>query len=273
MKQAIDVEDALQWAFGVVRVDDRIGALAARGIDGRSPAAMAVIDEIGLPRAPGSRSGSDVLAGYAVLGVSVGGGAVGVARPRGSAADVEERNAVAIHDAVLGLGEIWVEEAAEGSVLWDAETVAEAGFRLHRPVGKGACGVWLEKGQGAWVRLGDPGILALVIGHARAGTRPGWGEDYGRVLKGRDLGGRFAKRTDEDLWEAIVWHRTVYTVWHRALADVAARLADGLEEWVVTGPAAEAEPWARSVAVREEGETALRSASHKSLERREKKSA
>ena len=50
MKQAIDVEDALQWAFGVVRVDDRIGALAARGIDGRSPAAMAVIDEIGSDR-------------------------------------------------------------------------------------------------------------------------------------------------------------------------------------------------------------------------------
>ena len=273
MKQVIDVEDALQWAFGVVRIDDRIGALAARGIDGRSPAAMAILDEIGLPRAPGCRSGSDLLAGYAVLGVSVGGGAVGVTRPRGSAADVEERNAVAIHDAVLGLGEIWVEETADGSVLWDAETIAAAGFRLHRSAARGASGVWLEKGQGAWVRLGDPGILALVIAHARSGTRPGWGEDYGRVLKGRDLGGRFAKRGDEDLWEAIVWHRTVYTVWHRALADVAARLAGALEEWAVTGPAAEAAPWARSVAVRQEGETALRTASPKSLERRTKKSA
>jgi hypothetical protein len=273
MERAIDVEEALAWAFGVVRIDDRIGALAAHGIDGRSPEAMRVLEEIGMPRAPGCRSASDVLAGYAVLGVSVGGGAVGVVRPRGTTADADERNAVEIHDAVLGLGEIWVEETDAGSTLWDAETIAAAGFVLHRHDGRRASGVWLDKGVDGWVRLTDPGILALVIRHARSGTRPGWGEEYGRMLKGRDVAGRFARQTDVDLWGEVVWHRTVYTVWHRALADVAARLDGRLEGWAVTGPAADAAPWERSESNGEGLETTLRSVEHNPLERRTKKCA
>lgn len=238
-KQVIDVEEALAWAFGVVRIDDRIGALSRYGIDGRSAEAMRVLGEIGMPRSPGCRSASDLLAGYAVLGISLGRTAAGVAGRPASAAEMEERDAVAIHDAVLDLGAIWIEELEDGVVLWDEASVVAAGHRVHRRASE----VWLEKSEGAWVRLSDPGIMALVIGHARTATRPDWGEAYGKVLKGRDGAGRFSGRTDEDLWEAIVWQRSVYTVWHRALADVATRLAGRLEGWEIGGPRAEAAPW------------------------------
>lgn len=269
----IDIEAALNWAFGVVRIDDRIGALARYGIEGRSVEAMRVLAEIGLPRGPRYRGAGEVLAGYAVLGISGGGSGGGAVLARPSAGAAEERDALAIHDAVLGLGDIWFEESEDGIVMWDAESIAEAGHRLHRR-GAGRSGaVWLETCEGGWVQLSDPGILALVVHHARLGSRPSWGEDYGRVLQGRTTDGRFSRQTDADLWAQVVWHRTVYTVWHRALADIAARLDGQLVAMAVEGPVAEAQPWSCQAREVKQVKTASRLPIDKSLKQRDKKLA
>lgn len=149
-----------------------------------------------------------------------------------------------VHDHVLGLSE-WLIEGAQGDEprAWTRREIAAQGWRIE----DAATGLWLvrpvepragEVSRDAWSRLHDPYLTALVIEHARNGSRPDHGGDI-PVTRGRPGEGVRAERA------GVMLARSVYATWHAALGLLAMALDGALVKHQVTGPIAPSAPWDR----------------------------
>lgn len=149
-----------------------------------------------------------------------------------------------VHDHVLALSD-WLIEGAEGDEpqAWKRSDIAEQGWRVE----DAATGLWLvrpaepragEASRDAWSRLHEPYLTALVIEHARYGTRPDHGGPM-PVGKGRPSEAVRAERA------GIMLARSVYATWHASLGLLAAALDGALTKHAVSGPVSPAAPWDR----------------------------
>jgi len=147
-----------------------------------------------------------------------------------------------VHDHVLALSD-WLIEGAEGDEpqAWKRSEIAEQGWRIE----DAATGLWLvrpaepragEASRDVWSRLHEPYLTALVIEHARSGTRPDHGGPM-PVAKGRPSEAVRAERA------GIMLARSVYATWHAALGLLAVALDGALTKHTVSGPVSPAMPW------------------------------
>jgi hypothetical protein len=150
-------------------------------------------------------------------------------------------DALIVHDAVLALGDMWIEQdAGDGSVaVWTKAEIAEAGWRLHRTA-RGWMIARPDAREIALVRdvpVTQSVVTTLLIEHARSGGRPevyaGWQRPRGRPSSASAVA-----------YADVLWHRSVYCVWREALDVLAGELEGALAGWAVIGPEAPEEPWA-----------------------------
>jgi hypothetical protein len=217
-KTQIDIEQLLDWAYRVQRVDRQIAAFSPRGPSISPSASVAQLLTLG------TRVDTS---GFAARALSVR----------------LPDDASIVHDAVLSLGDMWLEWSELDQVeIWDKERLE----REHQVI---------ENRSGAWwrypvywaapvttlpVRVEQACTAALIIIHARAGTRPECYDDWSAP----DAGKAPRKALGECVSIDEVMHaRAVYLVWREALAFLAAELDGALQEFEVVGPDAPAEPW------------------------------
>lgn len=230
VKERIDVEQLLIWSYRTQEVDRRCAAKAL---------------------AVGGGAGSNWPGQTLELGARVdisGAGAwmASVALAQARTAD----DALAVHDAVLALDDMWLACDASDATLWTRESARGEGFEIAgerdawslRPAVTRGCGV-----EPAPVALARVVVAPLLILHARAGTRPDWCEGWDAAAAeacGRDRWGRRRVRPrGANAVEAVVRDRAVYLVWRAALACLAVSLEDALDGWLVEGPHAPEAPW------------------------------
>lgn len=227
MKQAIDVEDLLVWAYRTQCVD-RMAAQMRVAAGGELPSA--------------NRSCSALIARHIELGTVIDGSGWFLAAHGATAPD----DALIVHDAVLALSDMVIERGEGGFTIWDAEDLALAGAEAR------------ETARGTMIVLPDHGLIpvvravttVLLITHARAASRPetypDWHPPKGRPMMRHDALGRAqAKAAWLPSAEDVARHRAEYRVWHTGLAMIAAELSGRLAKFDVTGPAADAAPWER----------------------------
>jgi hypothetical protein len=231
MKQPIDIEDLLIWAYRDQCVD-------------RMERAMR-----GSTRGPGWSSGGGVWE----LGTRVDTSGAHLAMLGATAPD----DALLVHDAVLELGDMWIERmpvagSADVDVaVWERAEIEAEGWRLA------------ETARGPVILRPDPRkldlvaehpvtrsvVTALVVLHAKAGDRPevhgGWRRPAGRPRLAAYADGAAQGEVHAVTAADVVWHRAVYCVWHATLAALAAELDGVLTGFSVTGPAAPGAPWER----------------------------
>ena len=231
MKEIIDIEHPLIWAYRDQCIDKTVKALAPRG-----PA--------------GAASGS--LAQYAVLGTKVDSSGSALATLGLKVAD----DAMIVHDAVLSAGEMWMEWKGDDAVeIWDRERAAREGQEIAKHKGD-----WLRRpicpnGKVAafGIRVEQAATIALLTIHAKNGTRPDWCEGW-HAPEGRtandglktDRWGRARRRSSSVSVEDVMHSRAIYAVWRASLALVAAELDGALRRWQVSGPAAGEAPWLKT---------------------------
>jgi hypothetical protein len=229
MKQAIDIEDLLIWAYRDQCVD-------------RMERAMR-----GSTRGPGWGSGGAVWE----LGTRVDTSGAHLAMLGATAPD----DALLVHDAVLDLGDMWIERApVAGSAdmdvaVWERAEIEAAGWRLA------------ETARGPVILRPDPRevdlvaehpvtrsvVTALIVLHAKAGDRPevhaGWRRPVGRPRLAAYADGAAQGEVHAVTAADVIWHRAVYCVWHATLVALAAELDGVLVGFAVTGPSAPEAPW------------------------------
>lgn len=221
MKEQIDIEALLVWAYRNQCVDRAQVGFKPRGPNG---------------------SISNALAQHMALGTRVDTSGY-AARALG---DRTPPDALIIHDHVLALGDMWIEWDGEDVRLWDAASAAEAGCEIGK-----AGGDWLLTRDGRMqARLDQAGAMALVIQHGREATRPDWCEGWKRAggrpasdAAERDVRGRKRRRGEGISQREVQYQRALYHVWRSAMALLALQLDGVLAGYVVSGPAAPEAPW------------------------------
>ena len=231
MKEQIDIERLLDWAYRVQAVDKQVRALAPRGPAGAASGSLGQYAELGTKV---DNSGAALKA----LGMKVA------------------NDAMIVHDAVLSAGEMWIEWKRDDEVeIWDRERAAAAGQDIGKYEGQ-----WLRRpitpnGRVAafGVRLEQAATVALLITHAKNGTQPDWYEGWsapeGRAANDSlavDRRGRLRKRSEAASVEDVMHGRALYAVWRAALELVAVDLAGALRRYDVIGPAAPEHPWLKA---------------------------
>jgi hypothetical protein len=228
MKESLDIEQLLEWAYRTQCVDRSMAMMTPRG-----PAV----------------SPAGGLGQYASLGTKIDNSSF-AARPAGIRVPDD---AAIIHDAVLSLPEIWFEWRRGGEVtLWDRAAADGAGRIIEKVAGDWLLRPVCPNGRVAafGVRLEQVGAVALLIIHAKAGSRPDWCEGWatkaGRMALDHlpmDRRGRARKRKDDDALEEVIHARAVYAAWRLCLARLAGDLAGALAKHEATGPLAPESPW------------------------------
>lgn len=228
MKETIDIEALLEWAYRQQCVDKQVAVLAPRG------PSTSISGNLGQYVALGTRVDNSSLATRA-LGLKV--------------AD----DAMIVHDAVLSAGEMWIEWRNDDEVeIWDRERAAAAGQVIEKVNGD-----WLRRpicpnGRVAafGFRVEQAATVALLIVNAKSGSRPEWFEGWigqrGPVARDRlpaDRRGRLRKRSELASIEDVMHGRAIYAVWRAALALLAVELDGALRGFKVMGPAAPESPW------------------------------
>ncbi len=156
MKQTIDIENLLIWAYRDQCVDRQMASFTPRG------PSSSVAGSLGQYVALGTRVDNS---GFAAR-------ALGVRLPD---------DALVVHDSVLSLGDMWVEWVSAREVqIWDKATAAAAGQVIERMGGDWFRVPSYSSGPVAPlpVRLEQASTVALLIVNAKNGGRPechaGW---------------------------------------------------------------------------------------------------
>lgn len=227
-KEQIDIEALLFRAYAQQQVDRAVGRKGA----------SALANLIGLPASP-------VLAQSAwqerVDTSAPGAKLAALASAAGAVADP----LLALHDHVLALGDMWFSLQGDDVAVWDKASAAAEGCEII----KQGAEWWLVRYGRALERLEQAGVMALVIQHARSGSRPDihadWRKRRGRPATdaaARDPRGR--RRKGEAVSQAEVQYaRASYHAWRSALALLQAQCDGQLEGYLITGPIAPAAPW------------------------------
>lgn len=219
MKERMDIEALLEWAYRRQCVDRVASArFTPRGPSGDANGAAVQMMVLGC-RVQTSTYAEKVL---------------GATAPD---------DALVIHDTVLALGEMWIDEQAG---LWTRERAAGIGMSIEWHGGAW----WLACAGMGRSPLSQACTAALVIQHAKSGSRPewckGWVAPRGAVAAdatGRDQRGRKRREYQGLGREEVAHYRATYEVWHAALVALAGLLRDALTDHEVIGPAASPEPW------------------------------
>lgn len=234
MREVIDIEQLLFWAYRTQAVDRMVMSME-RAFE---------------PSGFGSTWHG--LMQLAALGVRVQTPAPGLASLGATAPD----DALVVHDAVLRLGDMFIEWAgAEEVHIWDDALATEAGCRIAEIGGQWVIAP-VRARDGAMVHdMARPVTRAvtapLVIVHAKAATRPechlDWRPARGRPARDRlatDFRGRPRKQGAGVLTvEEVRYYRALYCVWHATLSALAVELDEILDGYRVQPPAAPASPW------------------------------
>lgn len=235
-KERIDIEQLLEWAYRAQCVDRSVASFTPRGPAGSS-------GNLGQVVALGTRVDNSGFAARA-LGFRMAG------------------DAMVVHDAVLALGDMWIEWRDGDAVeIWDRDRAEREGRLIEHRRGRWELWHmhWHAEATGRPVLLEQACTTALLIVNAKAGSRPDWHEGWSRPAgaPARDAGpvdrwGRRRKRVEGVSVEDVMHARALYLVWRAALDCLAATLDGALERFDVTGPAAPAAPWenARRVPLR-----------------------
>ena len=146
-------------------------------------------------------------------------------------------DAMVLHDAVLALEDMWLDDEAG---LWTRERAARAGLAIERKNGR-----WWLCADAQAAPLHCAHVPALIVIHAKAGTRPecfaGWKAPRGRPAKD---GAALTEGNVEAISAAgVAMARAEYAVWCAALVFLAASLADAFEQHAPLPPVAPAAPW------------------------------
>lgn len=231
MKEQIDIERLLEWAYREHCIDRQVSLLK--------------------PVGP-SRSVSGNLGQYVELGTRVDNSGAALKAQGLKLPD----DAMIVHDAVLAAGEMWIEWKRDDEVMiWDRASAAAASQQIEKVDGQ-----WLRRpitpnGRVAafGVRVEQAATVALLIVNAKNGARPDWFEGWS-APEGRpahdhlptDRRGRARKRVGRATIEDVMHGRAIYAVWRASLALLAVELDGALQRWAVTGPAAAESPWDRA---------------------------
>jgi hypothetical protein len=217
-RERIDIEQLLVWAYRDQQVDRMAGQMLA-AISG--------------PRTGGGLASSQSIWALGTRVDASGGmlAAIGATAPD---------DALVLHDAVLALGDMWIEIDGREVAVWSrAEIEAEPGWSL-RETARG----WIIRRPDARaidmigeVPVSRSVVTPLVVLHARAASRPETFADWQRP-RGRPSAADRVREAE------VVRARAVYCVWREALACLAETLQESLSDHEVTGPAASEEPWA-----------------------------
>lgn len=240
-RESIDIERLLHWAYALQKVDKQAGFTT------RGP----------------TRSLSGLIGEVLALGTRVDNSgaaakALGVRTPD---------DALIVHDAVLRLGGVWIEWRGDDEVeIWDRARAERKGFAIERHGPDWFLYRSYVAGgtrETAPVRLEDAGVFALVLSHARAGSRPDWHEGWSRPSGrppadgcAKDARGRARRLADGPSLREVMHARACYAAWHAALSWLVADLDGQLSKFSLSGPAAPAIPWeAKRGVVLKGGET------------------
>ncbi|WGD31222.1 hypothetical protein AncyloWKF20_05205 [Ancylobacter sp. WKF20] len=211
MKQAIDIEDLLIWAYRDMQAD-RLGDGGGFAVKLKAPCSWAAVEHFG------------------TYGTFV------------QASDYEPEpgdrdDAALIHRAVLGLDDAFLSCTEQGVSVWDRALIQAEGCdlveeRQSRPQ--------LRQPGGELLPLDRVVISVYLVLHARQGSRP---DCYSDVTRRRGRPRKDGEIADGITFDDVQHHRAVYSVWHAALGILAADLAGRLAKWDVTGPKADEAPW------------------------------
>lgn len=228
VKEAIDIEALLYRAYAQQQIDRAVGRKGS----------SVLANLIGLPSAP-------------VMAQSAWQERVDTSAPgarlaaRASAAGAVADPLLALHDHVLGLADMWFAWRGEDVVVWDRETATEQNCAIDKQAG----GWWLISEGRAIERLEQAGVMALVIQHARAGSRPEIHADW-RKRRGRPAADAAAcdhrgrRRKGEAISLTELQHaRAIYHAWRSALVLLQAQCEGQIAGYEITGPLAPAAPW------------------------------
>jgi hypothetical protein len=230
MKEIIDIEALLHRAYAQYRVD-RVTPQSLLGLARLGPGGSLV----GAMQA--------VALGTIVDNSGAAARMIGLQTMQAATPD----DMLVVHDHVLALADWLIEEAhSSAPQVWRRDEIASRGWFVEET----AHGLWLvrpgegQKGTDTRASLTNPYLVALVIEHARAGTRP---DDLGVSERARQTVARRGRPDRAALAERgdVMLARAVYATWHASLGVLAAELNGALVKHRVTGPAAAAEPWNR----------------------------
>jgi hypothetical protein len=227
-KRDIDIEDLLIWAYRDQCVDRQVIGFSPKG-----PSAS-----------PASSLAQFMALGCRVDSSGMAARTLGVRLPD---------DALIVHDAVLALGDMWIEwREGDEVVVHDRASAADSAFH------ETAAGWVMTDTAGARVPVTRAVTSVLLITHARAAARPecypGWRPPAHRVPNDdldHDRWGRRRKsrRIDGPSADDVMFARAQYCVWRAGLHALALELADLLADHAVTGPRAVESPWDLRIAI------------------------
>lgn len=212
-KETIDIEKIVEWAYRVQHVDRYRG-----GVDDR-PTMVSTTGSIGEFLRLGTRVDNSGAAARAL----------GVRLPD---------DAGIIHDAVLALGDVYLEWRARDVVeLWDHARLETAGMLIRHVDGVACLLPAYEPGGKApaapiAVELLSPAVMVILNG--RTGSQPEWHPDWRPGTRATD--GAPDRRE-------VMHARAGYLAWHAALVSLAATLKGRLSDFEPVAPAAPVAPW------------------------------
>lgn len=228
MKETIDIEDLLIWAYRDQCVDRMTMGFRPQGPSASPSSGLGEFVALGV-RVDNSGAAAKALGGFRL-----------------------PDDALIVHDTVLGLSEWFVEWLADDSCeVWDHARAAAKGCAIRRDA-DGCRLVRLSKtGREADAALLEPvGLAAIIIPHARAASRPDWHEGWqetparGRpALTVRDRRGRRRVERDDRMTTLVLRDRALYGLWHAALGGLAAELGGALQRFEPVPTGAPAAPW------------------------------
>jgi hypothetical protein len=238
VKETIDIEALLHRAYGHYRVDRLARAAFPAG-----------------PRASPASGLARLLAlGTRIDGTNIAAAAIAAARDELAVPD----DVVRLHQAVLALEDCFAETAGAESVVWDRDVATAHGQWIEIEGGlpwiapaeleRDPCTGAVRKVRLIWEerrKLDRISRTALVIQHARAGSRPLLLTP--KVSRMRQIYDHNRNRIGEEPvhdppLDVIAFHRADYAAWWDALAMLAVALRT-CEHFTVTGPAARRQPW------------------------------
>jgi hypothetical protein len=218
VKERIDIEELLRWAYQRQKVD-RVSQSQVRG-----------------PRRQPVAAG----AGLMQLGTRIDN-----ANPASMFAPKMPEDAEIIHSHVLALQDLFID--IDGGV-WSRDRLMAIGAGLVRDKGGR---FWMEI-DGSRSPLDCAHLGALVIIHAKSGSQPEWCEGWkpggardAAPADRADCDDRYRRRKGrrEFTAEDVAFYRAEYECWHAALALLAVQLEGVLKEFDPVSPAAAVHPW------------------------------
>lgn len=210
MKHPIHIEDLLVWAYRDQCVDR-----ANHGFSAAGPSGM----------------GTNILGAHMALGTRVDSSSFAT----NAVSDRTPEDALIIDQAVMRLGEMYLEWDGSDLSIWDAQRAAVAGYSILPGNG---CTFLDKRGQGGALAEVERVVLTvLLIPHAKTATQP---EAHLRWLAPSERG---RKRQNQPSANAVAHARAQYLVWYAALEVLSIQLDGALDAWTVLGPRAAQEPW------------------------------